>query len=220
MTSPEPRPAAGGARRIREVAERLFAERGYDATSVTAIAREAQVSKANVFHHFGSKRALYLAALREACEQIAELLTPAGAGETSVRGRLERFLAGHLAHVQERAGLTRLVLRELLEPDHDGARELAEQALGQGFGQLVALIQEGQQAGVLRAGIDPAVAAVVMIGANIFFFQSRPVLRHLPEVSFADDPDRYNAGVAELLFIGLEPPDGHDRPSTAQERKR
>lgn len=195
--------AGGGARRILEAAGRLFAQRGFDAVSMTGVAAEAGVSKANIFHHFGSKRALYLAALRDACEQTTELLGPAeGDGET-VRTRLERFLAGHLEHLHERAGLTRLVVRELLEPDDDGGKELAEEAFGQGFERLVALIREGQAAGELRRSADPTAAALMMVGANVFFFQSRSLLRHLPEVDFADDPAAYTRAVTDLLFRGL-----------------
>lgn len=193
----------GGAQRILEAAGRLFAARGFDAVAVTEIAGEAGVSKANVFHHFGSKRELYVAALRAACEQTTELLGPGEGRDGAVQARLERFLAGHLEHVHERAGLTRLVVRELLEPGHNGAQELAEKAFGDGFERLVALIREGQAAGELRSGADPAAAALLMVGANIFFFQSRALLRHLPEVDFADDPAAYTRAVTDLLFRGL-----------------
>jgi AcrR family transcriptional regulator len=44
--------------RILDTAERLFAERGYDATSLRAITREAGVNLAAVNYHFNSKEAL------------------------------------------------------------------------------------------------------------------------------------------------------------------
>ncbi len=44
--------------RILDSAERLFAERGYDATSLRAITREAGVNLAAVNYHFSSKEAL------------------------------------------------------------------------------------------------------------------------------------------------------------------
>ncbi|NLV78488.1 MAG: helix-turn-helix transcriptional regulator, partial [Rhodococcus sp.] len=39
----------------------LFAERGYDATPVAAIAQTAGVSSGTVFHYFGDKRGLFRA---------------------------------------------------------------------------------------------------------------------------------------------------------------
>ena len=46
---------AAGELAILEAAERLFAQQGYDGVSMRTIAREAGVSKANIYHHFDSK---------------------------------------------------------------------------------------------------------------------------------------------------------------------
>jgi AcrR family transcriptional regulator len=42
-----------------EIGRRLFAERGYEATSVEEIAERASVSKPVVYEHFGGKEGLY-----------------------------------------------------------------------------------------------------------------------------------------------------------------
>src|SRR5213078_1636709 len=60
--------------RILAVAEELFAECGFEAVSMNAVAEKAGVSKANIFHHFTSKRELYLAVLHNACRHAAERL--------------------------------------------------------------------------------------------------------------------------------------------------
>ncbi len=46
--------------RIREVANRMFLERGYDAVTVADVAREAGVSSVTVFNHFPRKEDLFL----------------------------------------------------------------------------------------------------------------------------------------------------------------
>ena len=43
---------------IAETARRLFAEHGFEAVPVTAIAREAEVSEATVFNYFPTKEDL------------------------------------------------------------------------------------------------------------------------------------------------------------------
>jgi AcrR family transcriptional regulator len=45
---------------IREVANRLFIERGYDSVTVAEVAREAGVSSVTVFNHFPRKEDLFL----------------------------------------------------------------------------------------------------------------------------------------------------------------
>jgi AcrR family transcriptional regulator len=58
------RPGASDSRAsILAAAQRLFAERGYDATSVRAVAAQARVDPALVLHFFGSKAELFASSL-------------------------------------------------------------------------------------------------------------------------------------------------------------
>jgi AcrR family transcriptional regulator len=45
------------------IATRLFAERGYEETSIEAVLREAGISRGSLYHHFASKEALFNAVL-------------------------------------------------------------------------------------------------------------------------------------------------------------
>jgi AcrR family transcriptional regulator len=70
-TSAGAAPAPGGRKaetqaRILGAAIGLFAERGYDGASITAIAGRAEVSRATVFWHFGDKATLF----QEACRRM------------------------------------------------------------------------------------------------------------------------------------------------------
>ncbi|MBR0716004.1 TetR/AcrR family transcriptional regulator [Bradyrhizobium liaoningense] len=55
--------------RLIEVATRLFLERGYDATSLDAVAEAARVSKPTVYARYGDKRGLFAAVLRREIER-------------------------------------------------------------------------------------------------------------------------------------------------------
>ncbi len=55
---------------ILSVALRLFAERGYDNTPTSQIAREAGVSEGLVFRHFGNKEGLLVAIMEEGQARI------------------------------------------------------------------------------------------------------------------------------------------------------
>ena len=65
---------AGGTKtRILDVAEHLFAERGYDATSLRAITAQAGVNLAAVNYHFRSKQALLQAVLARRLQPLSRL---------------------------------------------------------------------------------------------------------------------------------------------------
>ena len=54
------------------VATRLFAERGYDATSIEAVLAESGVSRGSLYHHFPGKDALFLAVLEAIGARLGE----------------------------------------------------------------------------------------------------------------------------------------------------
>ena len=80
MSSPQPqlkatararnkRGAAANAQLI-EAAIRLFAERGYNGTSIAEIAAEAGVAKPSVLYHFADKEALWIAAVESLWAEV------------------------------------------------------------------------------------------------------------------------------------------------------
>src|SRR5215472_13058860 len=91
MTRTGRRPGAPATRdAILAIARRRFATRGYDATSLRAIATDAKVDAALLIHYFGSKEGLFVAAaglpagVPEMFANLAELPVP-DAAEALVR---------------------------------------------------------------------------------------------------------------------------------------
>jgi AcrR family transcriptional regulator len=74
--------------RIMKAAERLFAERGYDGTSIRAIVARAHVNQAAINYHFEGKDGLYREVLRAAFRGLTEDQL-AHAGEASAMSREE-----------------------------------------------------------------------------------------------------------------------------------
>jgi TetR/AcrR family transcriptional regulator, mexJK operon transcriptional repressor len=62
-------PAGSKAENILAAAKRAFLAAGFEAVSMDAIAREAGVSKATVYAHFGSKEDLFGAVIEGECER-------------------------------------------------------------------------------------------------------------------------------------------------------
>jgi len=82
-----------GARAILNDAVRLFAEKGFDAISMNDIAKAADVSKANIFHHFSNKETLYLEVLRKACEVTTQNIQELHFAKGSFKKRLSDFMS-------------------------------------------------------------------------------------------------------------------------------
>jgi AcrR family transcriptional regulator len=81
------------------VATELFAQRGFDGTSIEAVLEQAGVSRGSLYHHFASKEALFAAALDAVEAHIGEETNAllATLGETDALGALR---AGSLAWIR------------------------------------------------------------------------------------------------------------------------
>ena len=81
---PGKRAAQGRATRgqLIEVATGLFADHGYEGTSIDAVLSAAGVSRGALYHHFAGKEALFRAVLEALSERITEQLTEVISGCT------------------------------------------------------------------------------------------------------------------------------------------
>jgi TetR/AcrR family transcriptional regulator, cholesterol catabolism regulator len=88
---------------ILDVAERLFSERGYHATTIREIARELQIEGGSLYSHIsGKQELLYQIVLRGSTQFLhAAQITIAEGGPA--RDQLLRFMRRHLAIVAESA---------------------------------------------------------------------------------------------------------------------
>lgn len=94
-----------------EVGRRIFAEYGYDASTVEEIAAVAGVSKPVVYEHFGGKEGLYAVVCDREMAYLGAEITESLKGEGS-RRRIERAAMALLRYVEERTDGFRILARE------------------------------------------------------------------------------------------------------------
>jgi len=108
---PERLPAAARRAQLVEVGRRLFAERGYEATSVEEIAERAKVSKPIVYEHFGGKEGLYAVVVDREIEHIVASIEQAVSSGTP-RERLDGAALAFMTYVKERPEGFAVLLRD------------------------------------------------------------------------------------------------------------
>ena len=197
------KPSSNGEQAILKAAEVLFAEKGFDAVSMSAISRLANTSKPNIYHHFKSKDQLYIAVMQGAVQRSSDLLDELEHAPGSVGQHLSGFSSGQLDNILKHNLSTQLILREALSGGSRHEQDFAQHVVGGVFTRLVSMVKSGQQEGEFRDDIDPAVAAFMIVASNMFFFQAIPVMQHIPEAGFTNDADKFSKGVMEILFNGV-----------------
>jgi TetR/AcrR family transcriptional regulator len=191
---------------ILAAAERLFCRNGYDAVSMSSVAREAGVSKANVFHHFGSKDELYVAVLQFVQRELTRELHCIAAEPVGIEHSLPKIAEAHVRHLLAHGDRIRLFMREMLEQRPGHGKAMAEKVCGPNFTALVSLLREAQQRNEVRHDVDPNVTLLLLVASSVFLLQSQDVIRHLPGIEdTAADARIYSKQVVDILLHGIVP---------------
>lgn len=165
--------------KILDVAEALFARRGYAGVGLREVADQVGLGKSSLFHHFRSKAQLYGEVLDRVLQRIGERLDPVLArADDPVRG-LERTIGALVDALAEVPTTARLLLRALFEDEEFGDEtppELlgAERTLARILGDFSKLLERGVAQGVFRPVSVPDMLQS-LIGASIYHFASSDV---------------------------------------------
>jgi AcrR family transcriptional regulator len=151
--------------RLITIATELFAERGYEATSIEAVLERAGVSRGSLYHHFPGKDRLFEAAVEAVHARVGEatLAAAAASGETEAHGLLK---AAELAWIRL-AGEP--VVRRILLIDAPTVlgwrrwREIEEQA---GLGMLKQVLRQAAEAGRVPAELVEPFAHILLATGN------------------------------------------------------
>jgi AcrR family transcriptional regulator len=164
----------GPARRIRKSGEdrrleiadatlRLIGAHGLRRFTTAALAAEVGVTDGALFRHFPTKEAIVLAAIDRVGELLFQGFPPE---EADPIARLGAFFRRRVEAIQERPGISRLVVSEelaLAAPPEGVARVLEFRRRSGEF--VRSCLAEAARGGLLAPGLRPDVAAVVVLGA-------------------------------------------------------
>ena len=105
---------------ILEAAMKVFAQRGYAAATIRAIAREANIAQGTIYLYFPSKRDILLALYRSMIlESLEEILARPGKEDEEVF--LSSVIVDRIRRFRQNPRAVRFALTEL--PFHEGLRE-------------------------------------------------------------------------------------------------
>jgi AcrR family transcriptional regulator len=186
-------PAAERTQQLLDVAEELFADRGFDNTSIEDIAREAGVTRPVVYERLGNKEAAYLAVLGRAREQLEERFTTAALTSEDPRERLRLGGDAFFAYLEEEPRRWRILYGSSLPVMGDLGQRLTDAR----FLTVERIID------LLRLHVDEPEETLAVFGhlvSGAVEQLGRYWLRH-PEAERAFLVDRF----VDLFWSGLEP---------------
>jgi AcrR family transcriptional regulator len=172
---PQPSARHGTPAALVTAARELFAQHGYEGTSVRAITQRAGTNLGAITYHFGSKRALYEAVIASALEPTRERFRAAAA--TAGReplDKIEALVRTFFAFLQENPDLPLFMAQQLTSPYPIPAAALC--TISGNIAMIASLISDGQAAGSIRAG-DARLMALSIAAPPIWLTLAHRALR-------------------------------------------
>jgi AcrR family transcriptional regulator len=100
---------------LLDIGRRLFAERGFEGTSIEVIAAQAGVSKPVVYEHFGGKEGLYAVVVDREVERLLAMAT-AILGGANTREKFEAAAVALLRYIEDNSDGFRILVRDSASP--------------------------------------------------------------------------------------------------------
>lgn len=150
-------------RRIIDAAVEVFADKGFFGARVSEIAEVAGVADGTIYLYFKSKDEILISLFRERMNEILHRFHAMLAETDEPEQKLRRYLAEHLALVAEQPKLMQVLTVELRQSARF-MKEYSPQAFGRYLALLGGIIQRGQEQGVFRADLNPALLSRAIFG--------------------------------------------------------
>ncbi len=183
---------------LTDVALRVFAQKGYNGSTMDDVARAAGITKASIYHHVAGKEALLASGLNRALTALFAILDEPQAQGGRAAARLHhvvrRVVEETIRLLPELSILVRVRGNSQTELAALDRRRAFDRAVGQ-------LIEDAQSEGDVDPALDPMVASRLIFGmSNSIVEWYRPAGRVAPE-SLIDAIERQ-------VFSGLDRPAG------------
>lgn len=175
---------SGTRERIQAVAVELFAEHGYDKTSLREIAERLDVTKAALYYHFNTKEAIVVSLFEDLIAGMDEIIAWAK-DQPGTRETREEIVRRYAQLTRERPkGMMRFI--------QESKTTMQELAPGEGLQSRLRMLS-----GMLRADDAPlagqlrSTLALITAGASVFM---------LKDVDATED-EKYEAGLEVALEL-------------------
>ena len=187
-------------------AVREFTEKGLAGARMQAVAQGAEVAKGLVFHHYGSKEGLWVAALEHVYGLLRAGQDAAGLEELGPVEGMRRLALDTFRLFRAHPEIVALMNEEnLYRARHLRAAEGIPKLYNPLFQAIEGLLRKGHAQGLFRPGVDATALYVALSGLGYFYCANRWTL----STAFAGDlfaPERlarYEAMLGEMVIAYL-----------------
>lgn len=150
---------------IMEAAEKLFADKGFDGTSVRDIAETAGVNLAMISYYFGSKEKLMEAMFTYRSQYFKLQLESMLQNKVfTPMQKVEQLIDQYIMKLTNQSCFHRIMVREQMVNNNGSITKQIQELKKRNQGLIKELIEEGQKSGDFKKNIDVPLMMMTMIG--------------------------------------------------------
>ena len=191
---------------ILKVSIRLFAKKGFAGVSVDEIVDAAAVNKRMVYHYFGSKEALYQAALADEYGKLEALEIKTLHPEEPIEKVVSDIVSAYFSFLQDNPDFVQLILQENLNQGLNLEKMDIPLSKSPMLDLLIQAVNAGQKNGTVRKNIDPRFLLISLIGNCMIYCSNRFTLSRALEIDLSSPKvlSRAKNAVIEMLLNGIK----------------
>lgn len=199
--------ALSSEKKIIDIAEKLFAEKGFHSVSLQEIAREAGISKSLILYHFADKDSLYKSVIERVVSDIQNKLLKILSQNLPPHKKLSLFIEEYFRLLKDRQTTLHILVREMSNLETPITRYLFL-SLKKLVRAITSVIEEGIKQKIFKE-TDPKQAAIFFLGILNTHVATSIISSETKEKIFSEDEttDKIAEICKTIFFKGIENPD-------------
>ncbi|WKN29803.1 TetR/AcrR family transcriptional regulator [Porifericola rhodea] len=193
--------------KIRQVAKRLFTERGYAGTKIRDVAEEAGVNIALLNYYFRSKERLYESILSENFEEYASAISETlNAQDIPLHTRIKAYVSQLIEHLENNPDLPFFIMSECRNNSEFCVHIMDKKMRKFNESVLAQQLKKEAEKGNIRT-IDPMHFEHMVVAQIVMPFLGAPVFKHvhqMDDVSFKKFMDEQKDIVPDMIMAYLK----------------
>ena len=159
---------------ILEVAETLFAEKGFDGTSIRDISKIAKINIAMISYYFGSKERLLESLLFYRTSDLKNQLDHLIQEELEPIDKINKVIELYINRINKNKGIYRILHFEFNSEKREKSLGTFSELKKGNLKTLETIIEEGQKKGVFRKDIIVPLLTPTILGTFFHFQMNKP----------------------------------------------
>lgn len=177
--------------KILQVAEKLFAEKGFDATSIREISTKASVNVAMVSYYFGSKDKLLESLIVFRTSDLKTKLETLLDENRSPVEKIEKFIQLYIQRIDENRDFHHILLFEISSNKRAMDFEAFIEIKKANIKSLEKIILEGQSQNIFQKDINIQMIIPTILGTYFYFQMNKPFFGEILNLNSEDKHTRY-----------------------------